>query len=362
MPPSRSAKSGVSLSRPAIDDPRRRARAVIFGCSGATLTDAERGFFREAAPLGFILFSRNCVDPAQVTRLTAELRDCIERADAPVLIDQEGGRVQRLGPPHWRAAPAARRFAEIAASDRDRAVEAVHLNAHLIAADLFALGITLDCAPVLDVAQAGAHEVIGDRSFGARPELAALLGWAFCEGLLDGGVLPIVKHVPGHGRATLDSHKALPVVDASLAELDAVDFAPFRALNHMPWAMTAHVVYAAVDRAAPATTSPRVIAEVVRGRIGFQGVLISDDLAMEALSGGLGERSQAALAAGCDVVLHCSGVLADMEKVATATLLLSEAALARLSRAAGAWRAPIALDSARAVARLERLIGGPELA
>lgn len=350
------------MSRPAIDALRRKARGVIFGCAGTRLTDAERRFFRDANPLGFILFARNCVEPAQVSRLTAELRDCVGRADAPMLIDQEGGRVQRLGPPHWRAAPAPRRFAELAAIDRDRAVEAARLNAHLMAAELYALGVTLDCAPVLDVAQSGAHGVIGDRSFGARPEMVALLGWAFCEGLLDGGVLPIIKHVPGHGRATVDSHTGLPRVEASLAELEAVDFAPFRALAHVPWAMTAHVVYAAVDAEAPATTSPKVIAEVVRGRIGFDGVLISDDIAMGALTGALGERAQAALAAGCDLVLHCSGVLADMEKVAAATGPLSEATLTRLGRAEGAWRAPVTLDGVKAVARLAALMTGTEVA
>ena len=338
-----------------------RARAVILGCAGLVLGDAERRFFRDADPLGFILFARNCTDPDQVRSLVAELRDCVGRADAPVLIDQEGGRVARLGPPHWRAAPPARRFAEIAERDRDRAVEAARLNAHLIAAELFQLGITVNCAPVLDVVQADAHPIIGDRAFGARPEMAALLGWAVCEGLLDGGVMPVIKHIPGHGRATADSHEALPVVEAPRAELEAVDFAPFRALNYMPWAMTAHVVYRDIDPDGPATTSAPVIAEAIRGTIGFDGVLLSDDIAMKALEGDIGWRAEAALAAGCDVVLHCSGEFDDMKKVAAATGLLSDAALDRLVRSAGKWRAPMALNTANALARLHGLLDGGEV-
>ena len=338
-----------------------RARAVIVGCGGPVLGDAERRFFRDADPLGFILFARNCTDPNQVRSLVAELRDCVGRADAPVLIDQEGGRVARLAPPHWRAAPPARRFAEIAELGRDRAVEAARLNAHLVAAELFQLGITVNCAPVLDVVQPDAHPIIGDRAFGARPEMAALLGWAVCEGLLDGGVMPVIKHIPGHGRATADSHEALPVVEAPRAELEAVDFAPFKALNHMPWAMTAHVVYPAIDPDRPATTSAPVIAEAIRGAIGFDGVLVSDDIGMKALEGDFGARAEAALAAGCDLVLHCSGELAEMEKVVAAAGLLSDAALARLARGAGKWRAPLALNRANALARLDGLLDGGEV-
>lgn len=346
------------MSSPENRNFAHRARAVILGCGGPVLGDDERRFFREADPLGFILFARNCVDPDQVRGLAAELRECVGRADAPVLVDQEGGRVARLGPPHWRAGPPARRFAEIAGRDRDRAVEAARLNAHLVAGELYQLGITVNCAPVLDVVQADAHPIIGDRAFGERPEMAALLGWAVCEGLLDGGVMPVIKHAPGHGRATLDSHEALPVVEAALAELEAVDFAPFKALNHMPWAMTAHVVYQAIDPGNPATTSAPVIAEVIRGAIGFDGVLLSDDIGMKALDGDFGFRARATLAAGCDVVLHCSGELPEMEGVAAACGLLSDAVLERLARAAGKWRAPLALNTANALARLDRLLDG----
>ena len=350
------------MSSPESKDLGHRARAVILGCGGPALGDAERHFFRDADPLGFILFSRNCTDPDQVRSLVAELRDCVGHADAPVLIDQEGGRVARLGPPHWRAAPPARRFAEIAEfADRDRAVEAARLNARLIAAELLRLGITVNCAPVLDVVQPDAHPIIGDRAYGGRPAMAALLGWAVCEGLLDGGVMPVIKHIPGHGRAMADSHEALPVVEAPLTELDAVDFAPFRALNHMPWAMTAHVVYQAIDPDKPATTSAPVIAEAIRGAIGFDGVLLSDDIAMKALDGDIGSSAQAAHAAGCDVVLHCSGELADMERVVAATGLLTDAALDRLARAAGKWRAPLALNTANALARLDNLFDGGEV-
>jgi len=332
-----------------------------LGCFGPVLGDAERHFFRDADPLGFILFTRNCIAPDQVRRLVANLRDCVGRADAPVLIDQEGGRVARLGAPHWRAAPPAQRFAEIAQHDRDRAVEAARLNAHLIASELLDLGITVNCAPVLDVVQRDAHSIIGDRAFGVRPEIAALLGWAVCEGLLDGGVMPVIKHIPGHGRATSDSHETLPVVEAPRAELEAVDFAPFRALNYMPWAMTAHVVYRDIDPDEPATTSAAVIAEAIRGTIGFDGVLLSDDIGMKALEGDFARRAQAALAAGCDVVLHCSGELPEMEKVAAATGLLSDAALGRLARSAGKWRAPMALNTAKALTRLDSLFDGGEV-
>ncbi|HJO71846.1 MAG TPA: beta-N-acetylhexosaminidase [Rhodospirillales bacterium] len=349
------------MSSPENKALRHRSRAVILGCGGPVLGDAERRFFRDADPLGFILFARNCKDPDQVRNLIAELRDCVGRADAPVLIDQEGGRVARLGPPHWRAVPPARRFAEIAGRDRDRAVEAARLNAHLIAAELFQLGITVNCAPVLDVAQTDAHPIIGDRAYGGRPEMAALLGWAVCEGLVDGGVMPVIKHIPGHGRAMADSHEALPVVVEALADLDAVDFAPFRALNHMPWAMTAHVVYRAIDPDRPATTSAPVIAEAIRGAIGFDGVLLSDDIAMKALDGDIGSRARAALAAGCDVVLHCSGALADMKSVTEATGLLSDAALDRLARGAGKWRAPVALNTAKALVRLDNLFDDGEV-
>lgn len=315
------------------EDLATRPRAVIFGCGGPALTEPERAFFAEADPLGFILFARNCENPDQVRALVAELLDTVGRADAPVLIDQEGGRVQRLKPPHWRDAPAAGVFAELAEDDPIRAEEAARLNARLIAADLAALGITVDCAPVLDVPQPGADDIIGDRAVGRTPDLAARLGRAVCEGLMAGGVLPVIKHIPGHGRAVVDSHKSVPIVDASRDQLDAFDFAPFRALCGMPWSMTAHVVYTAIDPDRPATTSPCILGEVIRVDIGFRGVLVSDDLSMQALTGGLGERAAAARAAGCDVALHCNGDMAEMADIADNVGSLTNATEERLGAA-----------------------------
>ena len=334
---------------------RGAPRAVIFGCSGPVLDDAERRFFRDADPLGFILFARNCRDPDQVRGLVADLRDCLVRGNAPVLIDQEGGRVARLRPPHWRLAPAPQRLARLAGAVE--ASEAVCLNARLIAADLHDLGITVNCLPVLDVLGPGAY--IADRSFGGEPDQVARLGREAADGLLGGGVLPVIKHMPGMGRAIPDSHVALPVVDASLEELERVDFVPFRALREMPWGMTAHVVYRAVDRGAPATTSGAVIGGVIRRSIGFEGLLLSDDLSMEALTGDLGERAAAALEAGCDVALHCNGVRAEMEAVAGVSGPMTEVAMARLARGEEMLGAPEPLDRERALARLDNLLRWP---
>ncbi len=308
--------------------------AAIFGCAGERLSEGERAFFRAADPLGFILFKRNCGDPAPVARLVEELRASVGRADAPVLIDQEGGRVARLGPPHWHAYPAPGQIA----AHGPKAEEAARLGARLIADDLSGLGISVDCYPLLDLAIAGADKVIGDRSWGGDPAIVAQLARAACDGLLRGHILPVIKHIPGHGRAAVDSHRALPRVTASRADLERTDFAPFHALRDMPWAMTAHVVYESIDADSPATLSPRVIAEVIRGSIGFDGVLISDDLSMGALSGGMAARTGAALSAGCDIVLHCNGDMSEMKEVASAARPLSDAALRRL--AAGAARLP----------------------
>ncbi len=260
-------------------------------------------------------------------RLVDSLRDCVGRADAPVLIDQEGGRVTRLKPPHWPAYPAA---GAIAALGGTRARDAARFGARLIADDLAKLGITVDCMPVLDLPTAGADPVIGDRAYGDTPAAVAALGGAVCEGLLAGGVLPVLKHIPGHGRANVDSHHALPRVDAPLATLEEHDFAPFRALAAMPWAMTAHILYAALDPADPVTLSARLIGEAIRGSIGFDGVLLSDDLSMAALPGGLGDRARRALAAGCDLVLHCNGDRAEMSAVARSAAPLSAPARRRL--------------------------------
>ncbi len=309
-------------------------RAAIFGCAGLSLSSEERQFFEDVDPLGFILFARNIETPDQVRRLVDELRECIGRSDAFVLIDQEGGRVARLKPPHWRAAPPAGLIGELYLKEPSAGVEAARLNGRLLADELASLGINVDCAPVLDLRFPEAHEIIGDRSFGAGVSDVAVLGRALCEGLLEGGVLPIIKHIPGHGRAMQDSHKALPTVNASCAELEETDFFPFRALADMPAAMTAHVVYSDVDPDAPATTSRDVIREVIRGFAGFDGLLISDDLSMSALSGSLGARAKAARAAGCDVILHCNGDMDEMRAVADTCGHLSEKEARRVARAA----------------------------
>lgn len=334
---------------------RNPPRAAIFGCAGERLIEAERAFFKASGPLGFILFSRNCSDPAQVVRLATDLRHAVGRADAPILIDQEGGRVARLGPPHWPAYPPPRR---IAALGGDRAVAAAFSVARLIAHDLAQLGLSIDCFPLLDLSFAGSDPVIGDRAWSGDAATVSRLSRAACDGLLEGQILPVIKHIPGHGRATVDSHRRLPRVTASRAELEQSDFSPFRALRDMPWAMTAHVVYEAVDPDLPATLSPRVIGEVIRGSIGFAGVLISDDLSMGALSGGFAARAAAALAAGCDLVLHCNGNMDEMIEVAKATPRLSAAALRRLADAEAGRPSPTPFDRAAAEARLRELLAG----
>lgn len=328
------------------NNPERSPRAVIFGCAGPSLSDAERRFFRESDPAGFILFQRNCVTPAQIRALVAEMRACVGR-HAPILIDQEGGRVQRLKPPQWRAAPAAAVFAALAARDRDGARRAVWINARLIAAELAALDIDVDCAPVLDVPVPGAHDVIGDRAFGTEIGLIAELGRAMCEGLMAGGVLPVIKHIPGHGRATADSHLACPVVTADSESLARQDLPPFRALADMPFAMTAHVLYTAWDQRV-ATLSPTIIETIIRGDLGFDGVLMSDDLSMKALGGSFAERTRDALGAGCDVVLHCNGVMGEMVEVAAAAPPFSAVAARR-------WNAALRLRQQPEPADLEGL-------
>jgi beta-N-acetylhexosaminidase len=338
------------------DDPRERPRAVILGCAGERLTAEERRFFAQADPLGFVLFRRNCIDRDQLRALVTALRASVGRDDAPVLIDQEGGRVARLRPPHWHAYPAA---AEIAALPDPFAEEAARLGARLIAEDLAEAGITIDAMPVLDLPAADADPVIGDRAYDTEPARVIRLGHAVCEGLLAGGVLPIIKHIPGHGRARVDSHRALPRVEAGRAELAQQDFAPFRALAPMPWAMTAHIVFTAIDDRAPATFSRRVIDDVIRGEIGFDGVLISDDISMAALDGALAERTRRALAAGCDLALHCTGVLDQMIEIVEAAPPITAAAEARLARAeALRRRSRQQFDREAAAARFAALIGG----
>ncbi len=314
-----------------------RSRA-IYGCAGLVLSAEERDFFRDVKPWGFILFARNVASPDQIKKLVAQLRDTVADAKAPILIDQEGGRVARLKPPQWLARPPAAPFGALHAENPQRAREAVYLNARLIAHDLTQLGINVDCLPVLDVPVPGSHDIIGDRAFAADPTTVIALGRAQIEGLLEGGVLPVMKHIPGHGRAGADSHLALPRVGASLSELSASDFVTFRSLNTCPIAMTAHVVYDSIDPQRPATTSPKVIRDVIRGEIGFEGLLMSDDLSMQALDGPLSLRAKAALFAGCDLVLHCNGDMGEMKDVAAEvkeleglSLKRSEQALAHLS-------------------------------
>lgn len=328
--------------------------AVIFGCAGPTLAGAERDFFRDADPLGFILFQRNCESPAQVRRLVAELRDSVGRADAPVLIDQEGGRVQRLKPPHWPPYPAA---AALAALGGERAREAVWTGARLIADDIAALGITVDCVPVLDIPVTGADTVIGDRAYGTTAGVVATLGRAAADGLLAGGVLPIIKHMPGHGRALVDSHHALPHVAAPRAELDSTDFASFRALADLPWGMTAHVVYEAIDADRPATLSPQVIGEVIRASIGFDGLLLTDDLSMRALGGSFAVRAKAALDAGCDIVLHCNGERGEMTEIAGVVPPLTAKARERLARSEAMRGKPRPIERTALEARFRELMG-----
>jgi beta-N-acetylhexosaminidase len=311
--------------------------------------------FRAADPAGYILFARNCADRAQLRALTDSLRGLAGRDDVPILIDQEGGRVARLKPPEWPEFPAGWRFAELYDKAPISAIEAARVNAAALAVVLAEVGINVDCLPVLDVRQEGAHDVIGDRALGAEPMQVAALGRAMLDGLEAGGAIGVVKHVPGHGRAGADSHEELPVVEASLDEL-AADIAPFRALKDAPMAMTAHVLYPAWDAERPASVSPTIIAEVIRGEIGFDGLLMSDDLAMAALAGTPAERAAAVIAAGCDIALFCSGVLAENEAVAGALGEITDMAAARLTRAmARTGKAP-AQDYAALAAKRDALL------
>jgi beta-N-acetylhexosaminidase len=328
---------------------------AIFGCAGARLSADERAFFRDAQPYGFILFGRNIEAPDQVCALVDDLRSTA--SDAVVLIDQEGGRVARLKPPHWKARPSARRFGELHETDAEAAREAAYLNARLIAAELSALGIDVDCVPVLDVPVEGASDVIGDRAFARDPSVIIDLGRAVIEGMIDGGVLPVMKHIPGHGRAGADTHLELPHVTTDAEILSATDFVTFRSLNQCPLAMTAHVVYDAIDPQRPATTSPKVIRDVIRGEIGFDGLLMCDDISMNALSGPISARAKAALFAGCDIVLHCNGSMEEMAQVAGEGKKLEGLSLKRAEAARAHLSAPGAFDAAAAEARLADLLG-----
>ncbi|MFU0503756.1 beta-N-acetylhexosaminidase [Pseudaminobacter sp. NGMCC 1.201702] len=305
------------------------SKSMILGCAGKTLTPDEIRFYADERPWGFILFARNIGEPEQIRDLVASMRDSVGRPQAPVFIDQEGGRVQRLRPPIAPNYPAGAELGALYRNDRDAGLRAAWLLARLHAFDLLRLGITADCLPMLDVPVEGASDVIGSRAYGTDPESVAALGKAAAEGLLSGGVLPVMKHIPGHGRALADTHFELPTVNTPMEELRAHDFAPFKALNHLPIAMTAHVVYSAIDPDHPATTSAKVIEEIVRGEIGFDGLLVSDDTSMKALSGDFPSKAASILAAGCDLVLHCNGVMEEMAGIASRTTVLEGKALDR---------------------------------
>jgi beta-N-acetylhexosaminidase len=320
------------------------ARAFITGLAGLTISANERAFLREAQPWGFIIFQRNVSSPAQVSDLTSSFRDLVGW-QAPVLVDQEGGRVQRLKPPQWPAYPPGARYGALYDRAPEAGLAAARLAGHLIAADLRPLGIDVDCLPLADMPVEGGDPIIGDRAYGSEPGKVAAIAAAIAQGLTAGGVLPVLKHLPGHGRAGADSHLRLPVVDTPRATLEATDFAAFRPLAGLPLGMTAHVVFSSIDPVAPATTSVTMVREVIRGFIGFQGLLMSDDISMGALSGTLAARSQAALAAGCDVVLHCNGDLREMTQVASVVPELSGEALARADAALAARSAPEEFDA-----------------
>ncbi len=330
--------------------------AAIFGCAGPTLLPAEREFFAKVRPAGFILFGRNIETPAQLRALVADLRKAAGVLNAPVLIDQEGGRVARLRPPHWRHPPPGAVFGRLYERDPKAAIAACRLNARLIAHELAALGIDVDCAPVLDVPQPGSHDIVGDRALAREPYAVAALGLAWCQGFAEGGVAPVIKHIPGHGRARADSHESLPEVEASWAELAAADFAPFKALADQPWAMTAHVLYTALDRSAPATTSRPIVEDVIRGHIGFTGALMSDDLSMKALAGSFEVRARECRAAGCDLALHCNGNPEEMAAVAAGAGALTGDSLKRYQAALRMRKRPKKFDAAAALDRLAGLL------
>jgi beta-N-acetylhexosaminidase len=307
-------------------------QAAIYGLSGPELTESERDFFRDCDAAGYILFKRNCIDPAQLRALTDSLRELSGRTDLPILIDQEGGRVARMQPPEWPKFPSGEAFDRLYQLAPPSAIEAARVNGRALGMMLRSVGINVDCTPLLDVRQPGAHDIIGDRALGSEPMQVAALGRAILDGLASAGVVGVIKHIPGHGRALADSHKELPVVTATAEELET-DLEPFERLNWAPMGMVAHVLYAVWDSERPSSQSPVIINDIIRGRIGFDGLLMSDDVGMEALSGGFDERAAAIIAAGCDVVLHCSGKMEEMHAVALATPDISAAAEERLRQA-----------------------------
>jgi len=331
-------------------------KAFIAGVAGTELSTEERSFFRSERPWGFILFKRNVETPTQIAALTGQLREALGEPEVPIFIDQEGGRVQRLGPPNWSSYPAGAVFGQLYDIAPAMGVTAARLSARLIADDLQRIGVTVDCLPLADVPAPGADAVIGDRAYGTEPGKVAAIARAVAEGLEQGGILPVVKHIPGHGRAAADTHFRLPVVDAPKKELETTDFAAFRPLADLPMAMTAHVVFRAYDPVQPATTSATIIERVIRRLIGFQGLLMSDDVSMNALAGSIAERTRAIFAAGCDVVLHCNGKMTEMRDVAREAPELSGKALQRAKRALAARKAAKPFDRAAARAELDALV------
>jgi beta-N-acetylhexosaminidase len=332
-------------------------RAVVFGCAGSSLTKAEQSLFEKFEPWGLILFKRNCENPDQIKQLVASFRQAVGRPDAPVFIDQEGGRVQRLGPPLWRAYPAAAAFGKVYGINPGLALRAARNIGRLMAQDLFELGITASCLPVLDVPAPGSHNVIGNRAYDTRPERIMVLARAHMSGLMQGGVMPVMKHMPGHGRALVDSHHDLPVVTASRMELESTDFVPFTAFADCPIAMTAHVIYSAIDPDQPATLSRKVVRHVVRKVIGFDGLLLTDDLSMKALKGSFKEKAEQAYEAGCDMLLHCNGVLDEMAEVAASALPVNAKQARRAKAALKSRRKPLPFDEKLALKELEAVMG-----
>ncbi|WP_072376609.1 beta-N-acetylhexosaminidase [Hyphomicrobium sp. NDB2Meth4] len=330
--------------------------ALIVGAAGTELSPDEVRFLKDARPAGFILFARNLKDHAQIRALISDVRAAVGADDVLVLIDQEGGRVQRLRPPLGRALPPAAAYGALYAGDREAALAAAFEATRLLAADLVDLGINTDCAPVLDLPVPGSHDIIGDRAYGRTVEQVVALAKAVADGFMAGGVVPVIKHIPGHGRATADSHLALPVVTETREELIASDFAPFKALSHLPAAMSAHVVFRAIDPDAPASTSSVVIQDVIRGLIGFDGLLMSDDLSMKALSGPMRQRAEAVIAAGSDLALHCNGDMAEMVDAAEGSGRLEGRAKERFDTALNITKATQPFDSAAAEAQLAKVL------
>lgn len=333
---------------------------AFFGLKGPALTDEERDFFLSTDPAGYILFARNIETPEQVRRLTDALKDLHGREHLPILIDQEGGRVARLKPPHWSAHPPSHVYGQLYEKDEGGAQRAIEITGQVMAAELLALGITADCLPVLDVPQSDADPIIGDRAYALNPDGVRIMGRWAAQSLLDNGIVPVIKHIPGHGRALVDSHLSLPEVDASLDELRAVDFPPFRELSDMPMAMTAHVVYKAIDPDNCATLSKTIIQNIIREELAFDGLLMSDDLSMKALSGDFETRAKQAYDAGCDIILHCNGDMAEMQAIASALPSIDEKRQMRLQKAMLSATSTHRADKAEINALLEeraRLLG-----